>query len=385
VRHERQVELLERVAAAGTHLQGLHAPASVTNPAAAYTDAARFDRELDVLFRRGPTFLALSCELPEPGDFVTATTGGVPIVAVRQPDGSLRAMVNICRHRGAPLVAAGSTGTGLRSFTCPYHGWVYDADGTLRGRPMSAGAFDDVALECNLIPVSVAEQYGLVFVRARGTSPIDVDAYLGGAQDDLGAFGLDGYVLIDRRTRTWRMNWKLVLDTFSESYHIRTLHKESLLPRFNADCVIFEPFGRNLVSIGLRKDVLDETSKPKDQWSLLPYGTIQYFLVPSGLVVHQIDHVETWRVEPIDVRTSRLVTAVYGPRALATDRARDHWLRNLDLLLDVTGTEDFPLMEAIQANLDTGVLPAVIYGRNEPPLIHYHRSVEQALAEAEPT
>jgi len=94
------------------------------------------------------------------------------------------------------------------------------------------------------------------------------------------------------------MNWKLFLDTFTESYHIRTLHRESLLPRFNADCTIYDGFGRHCLSIGLRADVLDETRKPVEEWSLLPYGTIQYFLVPSGLVVHQLDHIErTWQAE----------------------------------------------------------------------------------------
>ena len=46
----------------------------------------------------------------------------------------------------------------------------------------------------------------------------------------------------------------------------------------------------------------------------------------------------------------------------------------------MTGTEDFPLMEQIQANLDSGALPEVVYGRNEPPLVHFHRAVTAALA-----
>lgn len=380
MRHERQVELLERVAGAGPHLEGLHAPASVVRPASAYTDPGRYERELEVLFRQGPAFFALSGELSEPGSYRADTIGGIPVLVIRQADGSLRALVNICRHRGAPLLAAGSTGDGLRSLTCPYHGWVYGPDGALRGQPLSGGAFDDVTVSCDLLQVSVAEEYGMIFVRAGGRDPIDVDDYLGGAQDDLGSFGLDRYVHIESRTRTWRMNWKLVLDTFSESYHIRTLHKESLFPRFNADCVIFEAFGRNCVSIGLRKDVLDETAKPKDEWSLLPYGTIQYFLVPNGLVVHQIDHVEVWRIEPLDVRTSRLTTSIFAPTEPDSERTRNYWVKNLDLLLQVTGTEDFPLMESIQANLDSGAMPHLVYGRNEPPLIHYHRAVDDALA-----
>jgi len=383
MRHERQVELLQRVADSGPGMAGLQAPASITNAASAYTDEARFQKEMRVLFREGPTFFSLSATLRESGAYATATIGGIPISVVRQADGSLRAMVNACTHRGAPVLAPNSCGTGLRTQVCPYHGWVFETDGALKSRPSSSGAFDDVTKNCNLRQVAVAEKYGIILVRAGDNEPIDVDAYLSGAQDDLGAFGLDGYTHIDSRTHTWNMNWKLVLDTFTESYHIRTLHRESLLPNFNADCVIFEPFGRNLVSIGLRKDVLDETHKPKDEWSLLPYGTIQYFLVPTGIVVHQIDHVETWRIEPIDVRTSRLTTSIFAPKPPTSERSHNYFVKNLDLLLQVTGTEDFPLMAQIQQNLDSGAVTELVYGRNEPPLIHYHQQVNAALAAAQ--
>ncbi|MFT4597504.1 MAG: phenylpropionate dioxygenase-like ring-hydroxylating dioxygenase large terminal subunit [Paracrocinitomix sp.] len=380
MRHERQLELLDRVAAAGPRLQGLHAEASMMNPASAYTDADRFEREQRELFGTGVLFMALSCELPNPGDFVSGAFNGVEVLVIRQDDGSLRSMVNGCRHRGAPVVEPGSSGNRAGGISCPYHAWTYELDGALRARPGSAGAFDDVTVDCGLHARAVAEKYGLVFIRPDSIEPIDVDAYLTGAEDDLGSFGLADYVQLDSRVNTWNMNWKLVLDTFSESYHIRTLHKTTLAPTFNSDTVIFEPFGRNLFSVGLRKDVVDELAKPRDEWSLLPYATIQYFLVPNGLVVHQVDHVEVWRVEPLTVDTCRTVTSIYSPTEPVTERSRNYFIKNLDLLLHVTGTEDFPLMEQIQRSLASGALPEVIYGRNEPPLIHFHRSINQALS-----
>jgi phenylpropionate dioxygenase-like ring-hydroxylating dioxygenase large terminal subunit len=379
MRRERQIELLQRVADAGHHLAGLQAEASYVNPASAYTSQARFETELRVLFREGPVFFALSCELPHPGSYRADTVAGVPVVVIRQADGSLRALVNACRHRGAPLLTSGSTGGDLRALSCPYHSWTYSLEGALTARPMSAGAFDDVTLNCDLRPLAVAESYGMIFVRAGGTDPIHVADVLSGAEDDLGAFQLDTFVPIETRVNTWRMNWKLVLDTFCESYHIRTLHRQSLLPMFNSDTVIFDGFGRNLVSIGLRANVGDETAKPREEWSLLPYGTIQYFIVPTGLVVYQLDHLEVWRLEPLDVRTTRATTTIYSPGPPDTEKARSYWIKNLDLLLQVTGTEDFPLMEQIQANLDSGAMPEVIYGRNEPPLIHLHRSINAAI------
>jgi len=378
MRHERQVELLERVAASGPHFVGLHGDHSMVNPATAYTDPDRFRTELRVLFRDGPTLLGLSCEMAEPGDYLTTTMDGVPIVAVRQADGSLRALVNACRHRGAPLVTqrAGNLG---RSIVCGYHGWTYDPDGRLRARPLSAGAFDDVTIPCDLHEVAIAEQHGLVFIRAGAGATIDVDEVLGGAQDDLGSFGLGGYTHIETRSNVWNMNWKLVLDTFTESYHIRWLHKNTIAPAFNSDCVIFEAYGRNCASIGLRANVLDEVAKPKEEWSLLPYGTIQYFLVPNALLVHQLDHIELWRLEPLDVGRVRAFTSIFAPQP-PTESALRYWTKNLDLLLEVTGTEDFPTMERIYATLRSGALPEVVYGRIEPPLVHLHSTLNELLA-----
>jgi len=313
MRHERQVELLERVEASGPRFQGLQAGASMMNPASVYVDPERFAAEQRLLFRPGPVFFGLTADLPDPGSYRATRFDGIPIVVVRQADGSVQAYVNACRHRGAPLVDPTSSGTGLSAFSCPYHAWTYELSGELRARPASAGAFDDVTVDCDLHSRPVAEKYGLIFVRPDGDDPIDVDEALAGAQDDLGSFGLDAYVHIESRTNEWNMNWKLVFDTFTESYHIRTLHRESLLPTFNADGVIFEPFGRNLVSIGLRNSVTEEFAKPKEDWSLIPYGTIQYFLLPNGLVVHQLDHVEVWNIEPLAVDRTRMTTSMYAP------------------------------------------------------------------------
>jgi phenylpropionate dioxygenase-like ring-hydroxylating dioxygenase large terminal subunit len=379
VRQERQIELLQRVADAGPHLAGLHGDHSMVNPASAYTDPVRFATEMRVLFRQGPTLLGLSCELPNAGDFLSTTLDGIPVVAIRQPDGTLRAMVNACRHRGAPLVneRVGNLG---RSMVCGYHGWTYGTDGTLKARPLSAGAFDDVTISCDLHRVAVAERHGLVFVRAGSSEPIDVDDVLGGAQDDLGSFGIDGYTHVETRTNTWKMNWKLVLDTFTESYHIRWLHKDTIAPAFNSDCVIFEPFGRNCLSVGLRANVAEEFVKPQQEWSLLPYGTIEYFLVPNALVVYQLDHIEVWRVEPLEVGRVRTHTSMFAPTP-PTDSAMRYWTKNLDLLLSVTNTEDFPTMEKIWATLASGALPDLVYGRIEPPLVHLHQTLDALLIE----
>ena len=383
MRHERQMELLDRVAAAGPGMAGLHAEHAMVNPASAYTDPCRFETEQRLLFRDGPVFFALSCELPEPGHHRSGVFDGIPVAVIRQPDGGLRAMVNACRHRGAPVLdhttEPHTEASALRTMSCPYHAWTYALDGTLKARPASYGSFDDVDRDCALHPVAVAERDGLIFVRPGGTEPIDLDAVLDGAAGDLADFGIADQVHVESRVHTWNMNWKLVLDTFTEVYHIRTLHRATIAPYFNSDCMIFEPLGRNMSATAFRKNILDELEKPRPQRSILPYATIQYFVVPNALIVFQLDHFEVWRIEPIDVRTTRTTTSVYATGAPVTDTVKDHLIKNLDVLLEVTGTEDFPLMAQIQRNLDSGALPEVMYGRNEAALSHFHRSLDNLL------
>src|SRR5260221_4707491 len=75
-----------------------------TLPADWYTDPADFAREQRRIFRRAWQYIALTEDLPRPGDFITRTIGSAPIVILRDADGELRAFANVCRHRGSQLV-----------------------------------------------------------------------------------------------------------------------------------------------------------------------------------------------------------------------------------------------------------------------------------------
>ena len=176
-----------------------------------------------------------------------------------------------------------------------------------------------------------------------------------------------------------------MLDTFAESYHIRSLHRDSIAASYLSEVSICDAFGPHPRMIGLLKSVMDEFAKPDPaDWRLLPHATTQYIFMPSGLITHQRNHVELWRVTPQGVDRTLVRTSLYAPQAPTTDKARAYWRKNLDLLLDVTGREDFPLMTRIQANLKSGALDGVIYGRNEPALIHLHSAINSALAAAAP-
>jgi hypothetical protein len=162
----------------------------------------------------------------------------------------------------------------------------------------------------------------------------------------------------------------------------RALHKNSIAATYSTDVSFCNAFGPHPQMIGLLKSVFTEIEKPEADWRFLPHTTLQYIFMPSGLITYQRDHIELWRVTPLSVDRTLVRTSLYAPEAPTTDKARAYWKKNLDLLLQVTGTEDFPLMEKIQANLSSGALPELIYGKNEPALIHLHTSINDALAAA---
>jgi phenylpropionate dioxygenase-like ring-hydroxylating dioxygenase large terminal subunit len=261
---------------------------------------------------------------------------------------------------------------------------VYELDGSLAARPYAEEAFADApAAACSLKPVMVAEKYGLILAQYEG-APLDVDVALHGAQIEIEPYGLESYAFIEARENIWPFNWKLVLDTFCESYHIRALHKNSIAATYLSEVSICDVFGPHPRMIGLLKSVLAEIEKPDEaDWRFLPHTTLQLIFMPSGLITYQRDHIELWRVTPLAVDKTLVRTSLYAPEAPASDKARSYWSRNLDLLLDVTGREDFPLMARIHKALASGAVDDLIYGRNEPALIHLHQSINAVLEDAE--
>jgi len=380
MKHERQIELLRRLKGLDPTEAWPLDERTMRNRASHYVDPARFERERAVLFRRHPQLIGLSCEVSAPGASLTANLGGVPIAVVRQADGGLKGFVNACRHRGAPVVAD-SDGARPR-LACPYHGWVYDLDGSLLARPYAEEAFAD-APRCGLKPILVDEKYGLILAQLQGDA-LSVDTALHGAEVEIAPYGLETYALVEGRESVLPFNWKLVLDTFCESYHIRALHKNSIAATYLSEVSICDAFGPHPRMIGLLKSVLAEIEKPDEaDWRFLPHTTAQLIFMPSGLITYQRDHIELWRLTPLAVDRTLVRTSLYAPEAPATDKARDYWRRNLDLLLNVTTTEDFPLMAKIHAGLAAGAVEELVYGRNEPALIHLHRSINAALEAAD--
>jgi len=374
VRTERQRTILREVFALADAGTTSLAEAPLAIPAAEYLDPAVFEAERSALLRDRAVVACLSGDLPESGAFVAGTSGGVPYVVVRLPDGGLAAHANVCRHRGAPVVTE-AWGSGARSFRCGFHGWVYDLDGRVVGRPHAHGGFDGMDGCDGLVPLAAAEAHGLVFVRTGGADPIDTDALLGGMGDELDEFAFGTYRTVDRWDAAWVANWKLLAATFLETYHVPALHPTTVGRHFLVAPSTFAAFGPNLRFHSLMRSVLDQRDRPEETWRLLPHGTVEYVVAPTTILNFSVDHLALYRLVPLAPERTRVELTLHVPADAPAPADPDHWRRTVDLHRRVSGGEDFTMQERVQQALGSGVLDRVVLGRNEPAAIAFHRAV----------
>ncbi|MBL6751953.1 MAG: Rieske 2Fe-2S domain-containing protein [Nevskia sp.] len=351
------------------------------NPVGDYSCPRQLAQERERLFLREPLLLAISGQLPVPGAYLTTDLGGRPLLLVRGDDGRVRAFLNVCRHRGTQVAAGCSTAAGKGAFTCPYHAWTYDTQGRLKA-VNPAYAFEGVKREeRGLVELPCAERHGLVWACQSPGQAIDVDALLGGLADEFEAYDLGRYTHFETRVLHKPFNWKLVLDTFLETWHIPVLHRKTVAPIFQPDVGVFDAFGRNGRMVIPRRSILELKEQPESQWSLLKHTAIVYCLYPNTIFVWQGDHVEIWRSYPDGDAPGRCVTEMsfYIPEPAETESARRHWQRNLELLLATVENEDFPLCAQIQRGAESGAQHYTTFGRNEPALSHFHAGIRGAL------
>jgi Rieske 2Fe-2S family protein len=219
-------------------------PASRLLPAldlAWYVDPEIFMREQQAIFAKRWNLVARSSELPEPGAYITVPVAGDNVIVTRQGDGSVAAMLNVCRHRGARILLE-ERGTCAKFIRCPYHAWSYGLDGSLRGAPNLRDWVGDQQSSLGLQRVAVREQYGCLWVNldSDGVSFADdverqIDFRLGDAER-LDAWELDRLATGRRIVYDVAANWKLIIENFQECYHCTSIHPEltDVIPEFRS-------------------------------------------------------------------------------------------------------------------------------------------------------
>lgn len=201
-----------------------------TLPVKAYTDESVFRREIERIFDREWVCVGRVDQVAEPGDFISVDLISQPIVITRDREGDLHALSRICVHRGMPLVEGRGNTPRL---TCPYHRWVYELDGSLRGAPMMEGVLDFNESECRLPSLQLEVWEGFIFVNLNPDAEA-LAPQLSGLDDLVGNYHFGDLVVATTVEFDSPWNWKILVENFMEAYHHIGTHKDTLEPNFPA-------------------------------------------------------------------------------------------------------------------------------------------------------
>jgi choline monooxygenase len=194
-----------------------------TIPAGWYTDARVGDLERNTVFARNWQVVGRTDQIAKPGQFLTASVAGEPIVVVRGSDNQLRAFFNVCRHHAMSVMnePAGQA----QHLRCPYHGWTYSLEGDLRGVTEFEGVCNFDRAQNGLVPVRVATWEQFVFVNLE-EHPAPLEDFLGELVARAKPLDLSALKFFERRSYTLDCNWKVYVDNYLDGgYHVPHMHK----------------------------------------------------------------------------------------------------------------------------------------------------------------
>ena len=393
MKHEVQVETLRGLLA--LHETGRDQPMLgevVRIPVANYTEPSILEREMATVFRGAPMVAGHASHVREPGQYLVSEWNKFPFVVVRDKRGVLRGFLNQCRHRGARLVAPVSASTPsqeakpepkrLKAFVCPFHGWVYDLDGSLR---TITKEYDFPGLDrCDhgLKELPVVEHHGLVWIHPTPGAALDPAAYLGPFADDLEHFGIDQLVSF-RKTRVIKnANWKLLLKTYLEGYHVPYLHRDTIAQVFRKGVISHREHGPHIRLSAARTNIRDVLAVDTASWRVLDYASVYYTLFPNTFFIMHPDYVSINQFYPeAPDRTLWTHEMLYRPSDFAGERGQSALAKRFDYTNDVVfDLEDFAVAEWVQEGMRHGANEVHTLGLEEGLLAMFQYSVDRMLA-----
>ena len=341
-----------------------------------YTSPEVFRLEQERIFRNTWQYVGHTAQVEEPGSYFASRAGVLPVVVTRAADGELRGFVNVCRHRGFPVVQ----GEGRRqTLQCGYHAWTYDLEGRLRSAPRSEREAEFAAAELSLLPVQVATWGPFVLVNPDLGAPPLAKAL--GRLPELLAQVVDVGTLRFHHRAEWRLetNWKAASENFLECYHCAVAHPGftelvDVSPdsyRLEADGLYSSQFGP--LRPGARGAFADGEVARSQFHFLWPNLGLNVFPGRPNLSIGPM-------LPVAPERTERFLDYFFGP-----DVGED-WIAELLELDERIGREDTALVEGVQEGLRAGV---VEQGRlmvaSEPLIQHFQRLTYEALRREVPS
>ena len=335
------------------------------------------------LFRRLPIIVAHSSEVASVGDYVVREIDAISWLIVRGKDKVVRAFYNYCQHRGTVLVHD-KQGQCANRFVCPYHSWTYSNQGDLVGVPRS-DLFPGLKKSSkNLKQADLQEAYGFLWLTQEAEKTTPIMGYLGGLAEEFLQMGLESHHLYFDKTREIKCNWKLPIFAFLESYHIETLHKESIAEFFYANIAVSEMLEPHIRSLVPRTNATEIKDLDYATVKVSEYFTPTDILFPNVVLIAHPTCISIIMLFPGDTPgSSRWRHMLLTPNKPKTQKERDHYDRTIALLDGITyEKEDFWISQECQKGLNAGVLDELVLSKNEYLMGVFNDFIKKQLGDA---
>jgi phenylpropionate dioxygenase-like ring-hydroxylating dioxygenase large terminal subunit len=296
-------------------------------PGKAYTDTDVFTLDRDV-FKSQWVSIGHSADVPEAGSYKKVDLLGVPLVIVRQKDGSIKVLSRTCRHKAMDVLATENERNVIKRFSCPYHKWGYDLNGKLVSAPI-------IQLECDILYQGLAlKEYeckldeGIIFTRLNREGDAAKPGQMAAAFPQIKNYGLNQLRLVYSGIWLWQANWKIVVENVIEGYHHLGAHSQSLQPIMPAadtrvlqtaellgsGCSVIEtPIVQGEHKRFADPKMLDRDFFPILNDDLVKYGPVIFvmFSFPNTVLVLQPDRLLMYNIIPVQFDQTKILASTY--------------------------------------------------------------------------
>ena len=330
-----------------------------TMPPWCYTSHAFYRREVERIWHKVWNFIGAADRLRQPGDYFTLTFAGVPLIVLRDGEGRVRAFANSCRHRGSALLDGEGN---CQLISCPYHSWAYRLDGTLAGSPEMHETHGFDPGDNALIPIRIESWGGFLFVNFdRDAAPLA--GFLGDLPQKVAPYRLDEMACARRKEYLIDCNWKLFVENAKESYHIATVHRQTINKYASARTSgywVEEAEGEYCITFaqhdGSMALLKGDNGFPTHEGLIgrrEAGGTTAPLIYPSTYLACTIDCAWYLELHPLGPSRTRLIHGALFPKDRLARNDFEDVAKNYYKRWDITIEEDIVASERQQRGLDS--------------------------------
>ena len=354
-------------------------PALPRIPAGRYLDSAFLALEHEAMWKTSWLYAVHADELPEVGSYRLWERSGSPILIVRVGDNAFRAYYNTCAHRGAPLVQ--DTAGRKKLFVCPYHAWSYDLQGKLKAvrDPRDFPALD---MNCYALKTVRCESFGpWIFVNESDDARPLMDA-IAPFPEHWGTLDVDNMRHIHTSSHEVNCNVKILLDAFMESYHIASIHKQTVNRFLNHLGTYIELYqGGNMLMVTPQKRTDWEDPGAKGMHRVPAATMVQRVHNPSchffpNLVAPVSDSgIPFLTFWPTGDNSMIIDSHWFGPTESKDDPLWEQRIDNWERILD----EDLQFAGDIQKSIESGGFQGLALSYQERRIYYWHEEVDRRI------